>query len=92
MWDEAGDSDDNTDDVDNVKDENAYLCILDIDVQSEARQVTVMIKQMMLTMCRLECLPVYSRHWCPVGDEAGDVNDKTDDVDNVQVRILTCVF
>ncbi len=35
-------------------------------------------------MCRWEWLPVYSRHWCPVRDEAGDSDDKTNDVDNVQ--------
>ncbi len=92
MWDEAGDSDDKTNYVDNVKDENAYLCILDIDVQCEMRQVTEMIKEMMLTMCRWECLPVYSRHWCPVWDEVGDSDDKTNDVDDVQVRMITREF
>ncbi len=35
-------------------------------------------------MCNWECLPVYSRHWCPVWDEAGDGDDKTNDVDDVQ--------
>ncbi len=66
MWDKAGDSDYKIDDVDNVKDEKAYLCILDIDVQCEMRQVMLMIKQMMFTICRWKYLPV--RHWCPVGD------------------------
>ncbi len=48
----------------------------------------MMIKQIMLTMCRLECLPDIDVQ----SEITGDVDDNTDDVDNVQVRMLTCVF
>jgi hypothetical protein len=71
VWDEAGDSDYKTNDVDNVKNENAYLCNLDIDVQCEMSQVTVIIKKLCWQCEGWECLPVYSRYWCPMWDEAG---------------------